>query len=150
MSAADVVALVNEWGSLPRQVGARPTPASELVGVADRLHPVFAATDPAERAATVTAILHDTGVRPGLRISDGTLAAGWSVPDRADTVLAAAALALRERLAADPDRIGVCGDRQCADVYVDSSPAGHRRFCSVTCQNRTRVAAFRARRRSTP
>ena len=36
---------------------------------------------------------------------------------------------------------------QCADVYVDASPTHDRRYCSVTCQNRARVAAYRARRR---
>src|ERR687893_781219 len=35
--------------------------------------------------------------------------------------------------------------RQCADVYVDTSPAGRRRFCCLTCQNRARAAAFRQR-----
>jgi len=31
--------------------------------------------------------------------------------------------------------------------YIDASPGGQRRFCSVTCQNRARVAAWRQRRR---
>jgi predicted RNA-binding Zn ribbon-like protein len=80
---------------------------------------------------------------------DGALSTAWSVPGSPTALLASAALALRGHLAAHPDRLGVCADRQCADVYVDASPAGHRRFCSLTCQNRTRVAAFRERRRST-
>ncbi|WP_078940665.1 CGNR zinc finger domain-containing protein [Streptomyces cellulosae] len=29
---------------------------------------------------------------------------------------------------------------------MDQSPGGRRRFCSVTCQNRTGVAALRSRR----
>ncbi|MFI1676368.1 CGNR zinc finger domain-containing protein [Streptomyces sp. NPDC020607] len=43
-------------------------------------------------------------------------------------------------------RIGIRTGGHCADVYVDQSPGGRRRFCSVTCQNRARVAAFRSRR----
>ena len=62
---------------------------------------------------------------------------------------AAAALTLRDQLATrDPDRIGTCTGRRCADAYIDASPAGQRRFCSVTCQNRARVAAWRERQRA--
>jgi predicted RNA-binding Zn ribbon-like protein len=142
----ELVALVNEWGTRPRQVGNRPAEPGVRTAVADRLHAVFAAPDDAARARLVTAMLADADVRPELVRHDGTLTAGWSAAGPA--LLASGALALREHLAAHPDRAGVCADRQCADVYVDASPAGHRRFCSVTCQNRTRVAAFRARRRS--
>jgi CGNR zinc finger len=149
LDLTELVALVNDWGALPRQVGHRSAPGSDTArtGVADRLHAVFAAADDGERARLVSAMLAETAVRPEMLQDQGVLAAGWSVPEPQDELLASAALALREHLAAHPDRIGVCADHQCADVYVDASPAGHRRFCSVTCQNRTRVAAFRERRR---
>jgi predicted RNA-binding Zn ribbon-like protein len=147
MTAGELVALVNDWGTIPREVGARdPAGPAELTAVADRLHPVFAAERPDERVRLVNAMLTDTAVRPAIR-EDGSLRAAWTVPRTQDAVLAAAALALRDHLAAYPDRLGVCADHQCADVYVDASPAGHRRFCSVTCQNRTRVAAYRRRQR---
>lgn len=152
LDPAGLVALVNDWGTRPREVGAReaPGPSAGEVAVADRLHAVFAAADDAERARMVSTMLAETSVRPELAQEDGVLVAGWSVPEPGDARLAAAALGLRAHLAAHPDRVGICADRQCADVYVDASPAGHRRFCSVTCQNRTRVAAFRERRRSAP
>jgi predicted RNA-binding Zn ribbon-like protein len=148
-----LVALVNDWGSRPRQVGHREPPAADepgrnaMIAVADRLHAVFEESDPARRAAAVTAMLADSGVRPELIAAGDTVTAGWHVPRPGDALPAAAALALRDHLAAHPDRAGVCHDRQCADVYVDVSPAGHRRFCSLTCQNRSRAAAFRDRRR---
>ncbi|HEY6746078.1 MAG TPA: CGNR zinc finger domain-containing protein [Mycobacteriales bacterium] len=150
LDPAALVALVNDWGTRPRQVGARdaPGPDAGQIAVADRLHAVFAAGEDPERARLVSTMLAETSVRPELVQEDGALVAGWSVPAPDDALLAAAALALREHLAVHPDRVGICADRQCADVYVDASPAGHRRFCSVTCQNRTRVAAFRERRRS--
>jgi len=44
--------------------------------------------------------------------------------------------------------MGVCSGHRCADAYIDTSPAGRRRFCSVTCQSRARVAAWRRQRRS--
>jgi len=145
MTADELVALVNDWGTIPRQVGARDaSDHGDRTVVADRLHRVFAAQRPAERARLVNAMLTDTAVRPALRPTGSA----WSVPRKRDALLASAALALRDHLAAYPDRLGVCADHQCADVYVDASPAGHRRFCSVTCQNRTRVAAHRRRHRA--
>jgi predicted RNA-binding Zn ribbon-like protein len=158
MDLSELVALVNEWGTLPRQVGDRaaPTPVSDgafslgpvaMTAAADRLHAVFAAADSIERARMVNAMLAETAVRPDVAQDDGLLRAGWSVPKPPTALLASAALALREHLVAHPDRLGVCADRQCADIYVDASPAGHRRFCSTTCQTRTRVAVFRERQR---
>jgi hypothetical protein len=141
MGLDEVVRLVNEWGTLPRQFDGRaPAPAdAELTTLADELHPIFAGHDPGVR---VNALLESTGVRPSL--SDD-LTEAWLIDEPAQTTRAAAALALREQLAAHPDRIGICADRQCADVYVDLSPAGRRRFCCLTCQNRARAEAFRKR-----
>jgi hypothetical protein len=137
---AELVELVNEFGTRPREGDGRFLPPGELTPLADELHPVFAATDPATRAALVTELLDRSGVRPVL----AGVAAAWTVDDPAQRLRAAAALALRQH----PDRIGVCADPQCADVYVDSSPAGRRRFCCLTCQNRSRTAAFRRRHAS--
>jgi predicted RNA-binding Zn ribbon-like protein len=155
MDIAALVALVNDWGSKPRQVGHREQPEASpekrqaAVTVADRLHATFADDDAAGRATAVTAMLAEAGVRPDLSVAQDALVASWCVPREADALLASAALALREHLAAKPGRLGVCHDQRCADVYVDASPAGHRRFCSLTCQNRSRVASFRERRRQT-
>ncbi|MFC7531635.1 CGNR zinc finger domain-containing protein [Actinoplanes sp. GCM10030250] len=153
MEMTALVALVNDWGNRPREVGHRDQPEATperqqtVMAVADRLHAIFADGDTASRAVTVTAILAETGVSPELVFTAGTLGAAWAVPRLEDALLASAALALRDHLAARPDRLGICHDRQCADVYVDASPAGQRRFCSLTCQNRSRVAAFRERNR---
>jgi predicted RNA-binding Zn ribbon-like protein len=153
MEPGELVALVNDWGTLPGRIGNRPVPhdtghhAAGRIAVADRLHAVFASPKPAGRMKLVNAMLEETGVQPVLAPVAGRTAAAWRVPRASQALLASAALALREHLAAHPERLGVCTDGQCADVYVDTSPAGHRRFCSVTCQNRSRVAAFRQRRR---
>jgi predicted RNA-binding Zn ribbon-like protein len=45
-------------------------------------------------------------------------------------------------------RLGVCTAPGCDRVYVDTSHNGSRRFCSVTCQNRVKTAAYRARAQS--
>lgn len=130
------------------------TPA--LRQVADRLHRVFAAADLGERVGLVAGLLAETAVRPALELElDLDLEQGltpdrpsatWQVDDARHVLLAAAALTLRQQLAEhDPARIGVCSGRRCADAFIDASPAGQRRFCSLTCQNRTRVAAWRQR-----
>ena len=153
MAMTALVALVNDWGSRPREVGHRPPPGpaeaeqQAAITVADRLHAIFADDDAARRATAVTAMLTETGVRPALALAGETLTAAWQVPRPDDALLASAALALRNHLAAHPERLGICHDRHCADIYVDASPAGHRRFCSLTCQNRSRVASFRERKR---
>ena len=43
-------------------------------------------------------------------------------------------------------RLGVCTAPRCDRVYVDTSRNATRRFCSASCQNRVKTAAFRARR----
>jgi hypothetical protein len=163
-----LVDLVNGWGTVPRARGGdrdRP-PVAELVErhavadplatlfndgalerVADALHPVFSASEPAERVALASALLAKSRVQPALAYGLDGIQATWRVRREDAALLAAAATALRSQLADfDPERLGVCASGGCADVFVDVSPRAHRRFCSVTCQNRERVAAFRRRR----
>jgi CGNR zinc finger protein len=154
-----LVWLVNEWGAVPRAAAGEegtpyPDPAplgaagvADLPGPAGRLHRIFAATDPAERVRLLATLLADTGVRPDLTLTDAGPGETWHVDDPRDALLASAALTLRHQLGQhDPGRIGICTGQRCADAYIDASPAGQRRFCSVTCQNRARVAAWRHRK----
>jgi hypothetical protein len=159
-----LVWLVNEWGAAPRAAAGEeatpyPDPAPlgaagvvDLTAVADRLHRTFAATHTTERVRLLATLLADTGVRPDLTLADDGPRETWHVDDPKDALLAAAALTLRHQLGGhDPARVGVCAGQpslgqHCADAYIDASPAGQRRFCSVTCQNRARVAAWRHRK----
>ncbi|ONI68573.1 hypothetical protein BWI15_36915 [Kribbella sp. ALI-6-A] len=154
-----VVALVNGWGSIPRAEGARvdwpgasdlpdwaPVDAAELQRIADLLFPVFAIPGTADRVDQLAELLQRTKVVPTVRAEGDSVAAIWTVQNPRDALTAAAALALRQQFAEhDPARVGTCAADGCADVYIDVSARAHRRFCSVTCQNRTRVAAFRRR-----
>jgi predicted RNA-binding Zn ribbon-like protein len=155
-----LVWLVNEWGTAPRAAaGEEGTPypdpaplgapgAVDLPAVADRLHRIFAATHGNERVRLLASLLAQTGVRPGIALAGGLPGETWHVDDQDQALLAAAALTLRHQLAASgPARVGTCTGRDCADAYIDASPGGQRRFCSVTCQNRARVAAWRRRNR---
>jgi predicted RNA-binding Zn ribbon-like protein len=168
-----LVELVNGWGSRPRAEAGEaqlPYPVladllaragvseqaataitdDDLQRVADLLHPVFAATDAGERAARVSDLLATVGVRPALNSVGGAIQLAWLIADSRDTILAGAATALHAQLIDHtPDRLGTCSGQRCADAYIDASPTGDRRFCSITCQTRTRVAAFRQRKTST-
>lgn len=158
------MAVVNGWGSAPRQAGKRAeaphlseaqlpdggladvVDVADLERIADALFPIFAASATADRVAHVAELLRRTKVLPAVRLDGDSVNATWIVEDPLDAVLAAAALALRQQFADhDPARVGTCAADGCADVYIDVSARAHRRFCSVTCQNRTRVAAFRRR-----
>jgi len=174
MSPDVLVWLVNEWGSAPRLAAGEestPYPDTELLAgllagsgvrscppelltdpaltaIADRLHQVFAAADLTERVNLIAELLAETSVRPALTLADdnGHPVATWQIAAPGHALLAAAALTLRHQLADhDPSRIGVCTGRRCADAFIDASPSGQRRFCSVTCQNRARIAAWRHR-----
>lgn len=45
----------------------------------------------------------------------------------------------------EADRLGTCEAPLCWRVYLDESKNTSRRFCSTTCQNRVKAAAFRRR-----
>ena len=166
-----LVELVNEWGTRARAEAGEeheplppliafmaqadlPEPARTAVGVddmrevADLLHPVFAAADMSAQTRLATDLLLLAGARPALQADECRVEAAWLVPDAGKALLAAAALALWQLLQEHPSALGTCAADRCVDVYVDASPAAHRRFCSVTCQGRTRVAAYRRRQRA--
>ena len=106
--------------------------------------------DLARAAAIVNDLLLRTGARPQLDPQRGdswhvhfhgfndTLAIGWAAGCSASL-----ALALGSDLAG---RLGMCDAERCDRVYVDTSKNNSRRFCSISCQNRTKAAAYRARR----
>jgi predicted RNA-binding Zn ribbon-like protein len=167
MPVAMLVDLVNGWGTVPRaKAGARDRPPiaafaerhgaadagltdAALERVADRLYPVFAAGGAAERARLVTELMTSCGIQPALGVAGDRIRAEWLVPHRRDAIFAAAAVALHDQLVEhEPERLGTCASTSCGDAFADASPGAHRRFCSVTCQNRERVAAFRRRRQA--
>jgi predicted RNA-binding Zn ribbon-like protein len=126
--------------------------AAELCFVAAELRGVFEAVSAGavdDAAEQVNAVLARTGARPELERHDGqswhlhfhaadnSLPNGWA---------AGCATGLAVVLGGDlHDRLGVCTALRCDRVYVDTSRNGTRRYCSTTCQNRVKTAAFRAR-----
>lgn len=104
----------------------------------------------AEASAAVNAMMLVTGARPQLdplpgggwqmhfHGRDDSLAVGWGAG-----CATGLALAMGSDLAG---RLGVCGADRCDRVYVDTSRNSSRRFCSTSCQNRVKAAAYRSRR----
>jgi hypothetical protein len=167
-----VVDVVNQWGSAPRlaageqdhqypdlvalaaahQIGdgpaARRLTDQDLTRVADALYPVFTAPTDDAVAAEVNELLARGAPAPRLGRDGGPLFEEWAAP-ASQQFLVACVLTLFQQLIqwGDSRRLGVCAGMRCADAYVDLSSARHKRYCSLTCQNRNRVAAFRATRR---
>jgi len=142
-------------GAVLRAAGGRGATweeAAELCFVAAELRDVFEAVSANaidDAAARVNAMLIRTGARPALERHDGqswhlhyhaaddSLPNGWA---------AGCATGLAVVLGGSwSDRLGVCTAPRCDRVYVDTSRNGTRRYCSISCQNRVKTAAFRAR-----
>ncbi len=130
--------------------------ASDVVGLAQlasELRVVFARVDREDvdgAAEHINALLTSSGARPVLAQHDGQ---SWHLhyhPLEAGLVSSWAAICatgLASVLGSEyADRLGVCSAENCDRVFVDASRNGTRRFCSTTCQNRVKAAAFRQRR----
>lgn len=165
-----IVALVNEYSQATRAaaglddkpypdvaiLGEAPLMASrlseeDLVELADRLFAVFNADSGARRVELLDAMLTQSRPVPHLELDDSRHIVAWEVEDRRSAVQAAGALAVVDLLVGDDESaapLGTCDAKDCTDVFVDRSRAGIRLYCSSTCQTRTKVAAFRARRRA--
>jgi predicted RNA-binding Zn ribbon-like protein len=122
-----------------------------FVALARRIRSVFAdlhdgAVDAA--AATLNELLATHPAHPHLAKERGV----WRLhhhPHDAPLVpmwTAICAAGLAEMIGAGAaQRLGTCERADCGRVYVDVSRNASRRFCSLTCQNRVKVATFRER-----
>jgi predicted RNA-binding Zn ribbon-like protein len=138
--------------SSPRTPEPSGPEAAQLSELAAKLRVVFAgvaAGDVDAAARQVNGLIAEAGAHPWLDRHDGepwhlhyhgapdSLVTGWA---------AGCAAGLAVVLGSDlRGRIGVCTAPRCDRVYVDASRNGTRRFCSTSCQNRVKTAAFRAR-----
>lgn len=124
------------------------------VGELRRVFELLADDRPDTAAGHLNRLMDRHGARPELSAHDGQpwhLHFHESAADPTGSVVAGCATALAMVLASDDStRLGVCGAEGCDRVYVDTSRNASRRFCSTACQNRTKAAAFRARRAGSP
>jgi predicted RNA-binding Zn ribbon-like protein len=156
--------LVNELdsidrGALSRILAIDPPSVAQLtqahvpafVALARRIRSVFAnlhGRDIDAAAATLNELLAAHPAHPHLGKERGV----WRLhhhPHDAPLVpmwTAICAAALAEMIGdGEAQRLGTCERPGCGRVYVDVSKNASRRFCSLTCQNRVKVATFRER-----
>ncbi|TCC52262.1 CGNR zinc finger domain-containing protein [Kribbella capetownensis] len=164
------IALANTFGSAWRQ--GRPATAPSTESVADVLRLTtnrVGSPDPAEYASggktlydalshlpevdpaveLVNNLLRVTKAAPQLVRDDG---APWHLhfagPDVSEATgwLAEFATAVAMLLGSDDaHRLRRCEAERCEDLFLDATKNRTQRFCSTACQNRTKVAAHRAR-----
>jgi CGNR zinc finger len=141
---------LREYGVMNRSLSVRET--AGLRGWAGHLHNVFAADDADDAAHLLNQLLDVVVTHPYLTGHGGRLHLHYA-PAEADPlhrVQASTAMGLAIVLCDyGMARLGVCRATDCECVYVDVSRNAQRRFCSESCANRTNVAAFRARAKST-
>jgi len=111
----------------------------------------FWEVDRDEAVVLVNAMLREFTALPQLAKHDHWDYHLHAIPDEAplaDRMAVEATMALVDVIRQDEySRLQICDAGDCDDVLIDLSKNRSRRFCSVTCSNRTNVAAFRARRR---
>jgi predicted RNA-binding Zn ribbon-like protein len=122
-----------------------------FVALARRIRSIFAdlrGRDTDSAAATLNELLAAHPAHPHLAKERGV----WRLhhhPHDAPLVpmwTAICAAALAEMIGdGEARRLGTCERPGCGRVYVDVSKNASRRFCSLTCQNRVKVATFRER-----
>jgi predicted RNA-binding Zn ribbon-like protein len=132
-----------------------PTPADaeELAVWAGRLRGVVESVHTGDLDAaceSLNQIMREAGAMPTLarhgsepwhlhfHSADAEWAVSWAAP-----MATGLAVVLGNAIV---ERLGLCNAPACDRVYVDVSRNGTRRFCSTTCQNRVKAAAFRARK----
>ena len=167
-SLAAGVALANAFGSATRQgkPATRPdadaveavlrlttkhTPDVEPAGYAAGgkvLYDALSGLPDVDRAVElINGLLKDTKAAPQLTRREG---APWHLhfgsPDDATGWLAEFATAVAMLLGSDDvERLRQCEAARCDDLFLDTTRNHTQRFCSTACQNRTKVAAHRAR-----
>jgi predicted RNA-binding Zn ribbon-like protein len=152
VSGSDRLAVVREAlveGGWPAETSVSVTDADQLVAVATDLSAVFGAGDALD-TDRLNALLIRHGAVPNLHEGSThpyTLAfhrAGAALVDAwAADVGTALAMVIGVGQAA---RLGRCHASSCDLVFFDTTRNASRRFCSVSCQNRVKATAYRARR----
>ncbi len=128
--------------------------AEELIQLAARLRLVFASRSAGDADGTahlVNSLLRDYRAAPQLATHDGE---PWHLHfhsqdrevGRVEARGATCAVALATVIGSGwASRLGTCAAERCDLVFVDTSRKGSRRFCSLRCLNRDKVARFRSR-----
>lgn len=130
-----------------------PAVLGEVVALRPRLRAIFEAADDVAAARLINDLLRETGALPQLTDHDGEAWHLHFTPPHVplgSRLAAEAAMGLAGVMRAGGfERLGICADDTCREVFVDASRNRSRRFCNPElCGNRSSVAAHRARRRA--
>ncbi len=141
---------LDPWKDLWEGVARAPSP-KELPGIhrlRDSLREVFESPDDEVAAQRINQILASHGAVPRVSVHSGephfhfeplgSSTLSWL---GAITAMGLANVVVDHGV----ERFGVCGARDCEDVFIDTSRNRSRRNCSTTCSTREAVAAYRAR-----
>jgi predicted RNA-binding Zn ribbon-like protein len=137
--------------SLARLTRADIAPMVDLARRVDEICTRLADGDVDDAAQRINVMLGEHSAHPHLAHEDGRWRLHHHPADVAVVPMwtAICADALARLIDADRhDRVGRCEAEDCARAYLDTSKNGSRRFCSITCQNRVKAAAYRRRRAS--
>jgi hypothetical protein len=159
-----LVSLINEYGLRPRaEAGESDAPYPDLtdleptlalaidqtdrVLLAERLWPVFGEPSPTGKAAALNGLLAAASLTPVIGgDSDSSWFTGHS--QAREIIQAGCAVALLDAVRARGwSRLGTCAGDDCLDVYLAQEGRRPRRYCSAACLNRSRIRAYRARRK---
>lgn len=119
-----------------------------------RLLDILTAPGSSELVSRLNSFIADVGGRAAVaRRADGrwVLAFEQQSPRRLDEQLAGLAAGELVELVVElgPERLRGCQAAPCAEVFVDTSRNGRRRYCSSRCANRVNAARHRRRRKTT-
>ncbi len=119
-----------------------------VLGIAPRLRELLTAGRD-DAAQLVNTMLRDSSALPQLRRHDGHdwhLHAVDNEAPLAERILVETAMAMIDVIRADEmSRLALCADEDCDGIVLDLSRNRSKKFCSLTCGNRSAVAAYRAR-----
>jgi predicted RNA-binding Zn ribbon-like protein len=135
----------------PSAARARERDIPGFIALAKRLREVFAALDRGDldaAASRLNELLATHPAHPHLAKDNGQWRLHHHPVDAALVPMATAVCAegmARMIGAGAGRRLGTCSSDDCDRLFLDGSKNASRRFCSTTCQNRVKAAAFRRR-----
>lgn len=117
-----------------------------------RLRFVFGGTPVHKSVADLNALLRDLRAQPHLTDHDGAWHWHYARPRAplGERVATSCVVALLTAIAdGGAGRLRICEGADCANVFVDASRPGLRRYCDTrSCGNRAHVTAYRERKRT--
>ncbi|MFC7640225.1 CGNR zinc finger domain-containing protein [Streptosporangium lutulentum] len=133
----------------PEAAGMPLTDVDALASAAEVLRSVFGAPDPPVAALNDLLIRHSAV--PTLHEDTHTLSFHRQDARLVDAWVADAGTALAMIIGVgQAARLGRCQAGGCDLVFMDITRNASRRFCDLSCQNRAKASAYRARRGSAP